>query len=104
MLSFKNEGLANLPYHRKKAVRFYFIPCGSEITGNENYIEGNGNLFIGQEEISFKVDVSSLASGDYDIYAKFCNEESGKFALRFANDGWNEKLRANKIGSFRNSR
>ncbi|WP_039923795.1 DUF4832 domain-containing protein [Treponema sp. JC4] len=103
-LSFKNEGLANLPYHRKKAVRFYFIPCGSEITGNENYIEGNGNLFTGQEEISFKVDVSSLASGDYDVYAKFCNEESGKFALRFANDGWNEKLRANKIGSLRNSR
>lgn len=103
-LSFENEGLANLPYHRKKSVRFYFIPCDSEITGNEKYIEGNGNLFIGQEEISFKVDISTLPSGNYDVYAKFCNEESGKFALRFANDGWNEKLRANKIGSFRNSR
>ena len=99
-IAVKNEGLANLPYHRKKTVKLYFIPCGSEITGNENYVEGKGDLFAGQAEMSFKADISTLASGTYEVYAAFCDEDSGKYALRFANEGWNEKLRANKIGTF----
>ena len=98
-LAVKNEGLASLPYHRKKTVRLYFIPQGSEITGNESFITGKGDAFYGQTEMYFSADLSHLSSGSYDLYAAFCDEESGKYVLRFANEGWNEKLRAVKIGS-----
>ena len=99
-LKFQNDGFANLPYHRKKTVRLYFIQNGSEITGNESYISSEGDLFTGQESMSVKADVSSLSNGKYDVYAKFCDSETGKYAVRFANDGWNETLKANKIGSY----
>lgn len=98
-LEFRNDGFASLPYHRKKAVKLYFVPKDTKITGSEQCIDVKEGTFCGQENLSLKADISCLASGTYDVYAKLCDSD-GKFPIQLANDLWNEKLRANKIGSF----
>ncbi len=98
-LSFKNNGFANLPYHRRKTVKLYFVPAGTEPTGQEKYINTTGDLFTGQNKISVKADVSSIEKGRYDVYARICDDD-GKFSIELANDIWNPELRANKIGTF----
>lgn len=98
-LSFKNNGFANLPYHRRKSVKLYFVPAGTEPTGQEKYISTSGDLFTGQNKISVRADVSSINKGSYDVYARICDND-GKFPIELANDIWNSKLRANKIGTF----
>lgn len=97
-LSFRNDGFANLPYHRKKKVWLYFIEEGTEITENEAPVKTSA-LFTGQKDINFTANISSLDSGTYTVYAKFCNSD-GKYAIQFANDGWNESLKANRIGTY----
>ena len=98
-LSFKNNGFANLPYHRRKTVKLYFVSSGTEPSGTETYISTDGDLFTGQDKISVKANVSSINKGKYDVYARLC-DENGKFPIELANDIWNAKLRANKIGTF----
>ena len=37
-LTFKNNGFANLPYHRIKRVKLYLVPTDTKPTGNESSI------------------------------------------------------------------
>ena len=54
--------------------------------------------FTGQENITFQTNLN-LEKGNYKVYLKL-DKGNDKYALRFANDLWNEELQANQIGSF----
>ena len=101
-LSLKNEGFAELPYHRTKSLRVYFVKKDQEAS-EENAIsaKASGTFTGGKSSISSSVTLpSGLENGDYDLYLRI-SDSDGKYAIRLANDDiWNESLKANKIGGF----
>ena len=107
-LTLNNEGFAELPYHRTKRLKLYYVKAGTK-NPDENAIcvdsiqgdfkgnfEGKTDYTVG---VKFPVP-ASLASGDYDVYLKICDKD-GSYPIRLANkDMWNETLKANKVGIF----
>ena len=95
--SFENSGFANLPYHRAKKLFLYFIPTGTDVTGNEKEVSSSSELFKGQETLNVTADVSALKDGTYDVYVKLA-DTNGDYVLRPSNTTWNSKLNAIKVG------
>ena len=99
-LSLKNEGFAELPYHRTKIFKVYFVRQGEEASG-KNALSANasGSFTGGMSSIESDFTLPSrLENGDYELFLKICDSD-GKYAIRFANEAmWNETLKANKIG------
>ena len=97
-LTFENKGFANLPFHRSKIVMLFFIPTGENPSGNEEALKTSSESFKGQDSLIIQTDLSALKKGSYDVYLKL-SESDGNYPLQLANTGWNEKLKATKIGS-----
>ena len=101
-LTFKNNGFANLPYHRIKRVKLYLVPTDTKPTGNESSIYLSGTkIFTGQSSISVQADLSSLNAGSYDAYIKIVNDSDGKYPIQLANPDWSDNLKAVKIGTLK---
>ena len=97
-LTFVNKGFANLPFHRSKKVWLFFIPTGENPSGNEESFKTSCESFKGQTSLNIQIDLSALKKGSYDVYLKL-SESDGNYPLQLANTGWNDKLKATKIGS-----
>lgn len=89
-LSLRNVGFGNL--NRPMNMTLLLESETGEIT----FIDAG--QFNGGEKITFQTDLT-LKDGNYNVYLKL-DKGNGKYALRFANDLWNEELQANRIGSF----
>ncbi len=89
-LSLRNVGFGNL--NRPMNMTLLLESETGEIT----FIDAG--QFNGGEKITFQTDLT-LTDGNYNVYLKL-DKGNGKYALRFANDLWNEELQANRIGSF----
>ncbi len=89
-LSLKNVGFGNL----NRPMNMTLL-LESE-TGETTSIDAG--QFDGGEKITFQTDLN-LTEGNYNVYLKL-DKGNDKYALRFANDLWNEELQANRIGSF----
>lgn len=101
-LKIKNNGFANLPFHRAKDLKVYLIPKGRNPSSADKPVEVNLPKFTGQESLSFFVPCDTLSGGEYIVYLKVC-DSNGSHAIQFANDGeWNDTLKAFKIGVFKN--
>lgn len=102
-LTLKNEGFAELPYHRTKNFKVYFVRQGEEASGkNALSTNASGSFTGGMSSIESDFTLpSGLENGDYQLFLKICDTD-GKYAVRLANENmWNESLRANKIGDFK---
>ena len=93
-LSFKNNGFANIPYHREKVMTVVFVK--NDAKALEQTILNQ--IFDGKEK-EFSVDISSLPHGDYTVYLKI-SDADGSYPIQLANDLWNENLEATEIGRF----
>ncbi|MDE6567676.1 MAG: DUF4832 domain-containing protein [Lachnospiraceae bacterium] len=89
-LSLKNVGFGNL--NRAMNMTLLLESETGEITSID------AGQFDGREKITFQTDLN-LTEGNYKVYLKL-DKGNDKYALRFANDLWNEELQANQIGSF----
>lgn len=89
-LSLRNVGFGNLSRPMNMT-----LLLESE-TGEITFIDAG--QFNGGKKITFQTDLT-LKDGNYNVYLKL-DKGNGKYALRFANDLWNEELQANRIGSF----
>ena len=89
-LSLKNVGFGNL--NRLMNMTLLLESETGEITSID------AGQFDGREKIAFQTDLN-LTEGNYNVYIKL-DKGNDKYALRFANDLWNEELQANRIGSF----
>ncbi|MDE6851057.1 MAG: DUF4832 domain-containing protein, partial [Lachnospiraceae bacterium] len=89
-LSLKNVGFGNL--NRSMIMTVLLQNETGEI------LSIDAGHFTGQENITFQTDLD-LQEGNYNVYLKL-DKGNDKYALRFANDLWNEELQANQIGSF----
>ena len=102
-LSLKNEGFAELPYHRTKNLKVYFVKKEQKASENNAVCVNASGTFSGgmtSIEASCKLP-SGLENSDYEVFLKICDTD-GKYAVRLANENmWNESLRANKIGDFK---
>ncbi len=99
-LSLKNEGFAELPYHRTKSLKVYLVKKDENPTQQNAFsASASGTFSGGMTSIESVFTVSSeLENGDYELFLKICDSD-GKYAIRFANEAmWNETLKANKIG------
>lgn len=99
-LSLKNEGFAELPYHRTKNLKVYFVKKEQKASENNAVCVNASGTFSGGMtliETSCKLP-SGLENSDYEVFLKICDAD-GKYAVCLANENmWNESLRANKIG------
>lgn len=99
-LSLKNEGFAELPYHRTKNLKVYFVKKEQKAS-EKNALSANasGSFTGGMTSIEASCKLpSGLENSDYEVFLKICDAD-GKYAVRLANENmWNESLRANKIG------
>ena len=59
----------------------------------------NGLLFDGKEK-TFDIGTADLPEGQYTLYLKI-SDDDGEYPIQLANDLWNEKLKATKIGEFK---
>lgn len=89
-LSLKNVGFGNL--NRPMNLTLLLQSETGEITSVD------AGCFDGQENITFQTNLN-LKEGKYNVYLKL-DKGNDKYAVRFANDLWNEELQANQIGSF----
>lgn len=89
-LSLKNVGFGNL--NRLVNMTLLLESETGEITSID------AGQFNGGEEITFQTNLN-LTDGNYNVYLKL-DKGNDRYALRFANDLWNEELQANRIGSF----
>lgn len=89
-LSLKNVGFGNL--NRPMNMTLLLESETGEITSID------AGQFDGGEKITFQTDLN-LTEGNYNVYLKL-DKGNDKYALRFANDLWNQELQANRIGSF----
>lgn len=89
-LSLKNVGFGNL--NRPMNMTLLLESETGEITSI------NAGQFNSEEKITFQTDLN-LTEGNYNVYLKL-DKGNDRYALRFANDLWNEELQANQIGSF----
>lgn len=98
-LTLKNEGFAELPYHRTKNFKVYFVRQGEEAS-EKNALSANasGSFTGGMTSIEASCKLpSGLENSDYEVFLKICDTD-GKYAVRLANENmWNESLKANKI-------
>ena len=92
-LKIENTGFANLPYHRKKVMTVLFDKHGHGVIEKKN-----PNLIFDGTDKSFTLNTEILPEGSYTVYLKV-SDEDGKYPIRFANDLWNDNLKANKIGT-----
>lgn len=102
-LSLKNEGFAELPYHRTKNFKVYFVRHGEEASEkNAVSVSASGTFSGGMTSIESALTLpSGLKNDDYQLFLKICDTD-GKYAVRLANENmWNESLKANKIGVFK---
>ncbi|MBP5519796.1 MAG: DUF4832 domain-containing protein [Treponema sp.] len=94
-LAFKNNGFANIPYHRQKVMTLIFVPQNG---GAKSELKTNC-VFDGSVK-SFAVSTESLSEGKYNVYLKI-SDENGNYPIELANKGmWDKNLKANKIGIF----
>lgn len=93
-LSFRNSGFANLPYHRSKAVQII-----ARTSGKDEVLPVTAEAFTGQESMTVTADISSLEAGEYSLYLKL-SDADGRYVIRPANMGWDDKLKAVSIGGF----
>lgn len=89
-LSLKNVGFGNL--NRPMGMTLLLQSETGEITSID------AGHFYGQNNITFQTN-PNLKEGTYNVYLKL-DKGNDKYAVRFANDLWNEELQANQIGSF----
>lgn len=89
-LSLRNVGFGNL--NRPMNMTLLLESETGEITSID------AGQFVGQEKITFQTDLN-LTEENYNVYLKL-DKGNDKYALRFANNLWNEELQANHIGSF----
>ncbi len=88
-LDIKNVGFGNL--NRTKQMTLLFVDS------NGNIIDFDAGIFSGEPEIQIDIPVD-IPSGNYKVYLKIDNGND-QYPLRFANNLWNNDLRANQIGS-----
>lgn len=91
-LEIENKGFAKLPYHRKKVMTVLFEKDGSVVLEKKN-----PNLVFEGTDKSFTINTEILPEGTYTVYLKI-SDTDGSYPVRFANDLWNDELKANKIG------
>lgn len=89
-LSLRNVGFGNL--NRPMNMTLLLESETGEITSID------AGQYDGGEKITFQTDLN-LTEGNYNVYLKL-DKGNDKYALRFANNLWNEELQANRIGSF----
>ncbi len=98
-IEYKNNGFANMPFHRKKEMFIIFQPeSGDPIATDTKQVFANAPS--GQETAtaaSFKLSTEKLTAGKYTVYLKV-SDPDGTYPVQFANNLWNEELKANKIG------
>lgn len=88
-LDIKNVGFGNL--NRTKQMTLLFVDSNGSI------IDFDAGIFSGEPEIRIDIPVD-IPSGNYKVYLKIDNGNN-QYPLRFANNLWNNELRANQIGS-----
>ncbi|MBP5519798.1 MAG: DUF4832 domain-containing protein [Treponema sp.] len=93
-LDFKNNGFANIPYHRQKYMTIIFAK--GDIAAVSYQVENQ--LFDGTKK-EFELDTKSLPSGKYNVYLRI-SDSDGKYPIRLANpsDMWKPIFNATKIG------
>ena len=98
-LKYRNDGFANMPFHRKKVLSVIFQPKSGdaiEIPTKQAFT----NAPSGSNDptsIALTVSTEKLPAGKYTVYIKV-SDSDGDYPVRFANDLWNDGLKANKIG------
>ena len=91
-LTIDNVGFGN--FYRSKDATVYFVNGAGEVFSEQ------AGRFCGERAFDITVPVN-LESGSYKVYLAISTLEEGSatYPVRFANDLWNDKLKANLIGS-----
>lgn len=98
-LQYRNDGFANMPFHRKKVLSVILQPESGdaiEIPTKQAFTNAPSGT-SDPTSIALTVSTENLAAGRYTIYLKV-SDTDGSYPVQFANDLWNNGLKANKIG------
>lgn len=95
-LTFKNNGFANIPYHREKIMTVIFVKDDEKVS--EQIV--SNQIFDGKEK-EFYVSISNLPQGEYQVFLKISDSNEDKsYPIELANTGiWDNTWNANEIGS-----
>ncbi|MBP5504269.1 MAG: DUF4832 domain-containing protein [Bacteroidales bacterium] len=98
-LQYRNDGFANMPFHRKKVLSVIFKPENGdaiEVSTNQEFVNAPSGT-SNPTSIALSVSTEKLSAGKYTVYLKV-SDADGDYPVRFANNLWNDGLKANKIG------
>lgn len=98
-LQYRNDGFANMPFHRKKVLSVIFKPENGdaiEVSTNQEFVNAPSGT-SDPTSIALSVSTEKLSAGKYTVYLKV-SDADGDYPVRFANNLWNDGLKANKIG------
>ena len=98
-LQYRNDGFANIPFHRKKVLSVIFQPENGDaidVSTNQEFVNAPSGT-SDPTSITLSVSTEKLPSGKYTVYLKV-SDADGDYPVRFANNLWNDGLKANKIG------
>lgn len=93
-LSISNVGFGNL--NRTKNITIYLVNSEGEVIQTHAGSYSGGDLQV-------KAKLSSLQSGKYEVYVGINTLENGEtsYPIRFANNLWNDDLKANYVGQLK---
>ena len=98
-LQYRNDGFANMPFHRKKVLSVIFQPENGDaikVSTNQEFVNAPSGT-SDPTSIALSVSTEKLSPGKYTVYLKV-SDANGDYPVRFANNLWNDGLKANKIG------
>ncbi|MBP5520721.1 MAG: DUF4832 domain-containing protein [Treponema sp.] len=109
LIVYQNNGFANLPYHRTKAVTFLIrnketgeIVSSGEIRDFISAESAESDSVYPEEELeSYTISKLDLPKGSYEVFMRVADKGTENYPIEFANaDMWDASLKANKIGEF----
>ncbi len=98
-LQYRNDGFANMPFHHKKVLSVIFQPENGdaiEVSTKQEFVNAPSGT-SDPTSIALSVSTEKLSADKYTVYLKV-SDADGDYPVRFANNLWNDGLKANKIG------
>ena len=97
-----NVGFGNLTKEKKVSLIFVELDANGKETSNK-FESTNCATYSGEQVLKTSLEFQNgkiSADKSYNVYVRVDNG-SGKYAIRFANNLWNDGLQANKIGTIK---
>ena len=113
LIAYQNNGFANLPYHRNKAVSFLIKHKQTGIVVSTGEVKGfvkansaeSDSAYPEEKMESYQIPKLALPSGTFEVFMRVADKGTGNYPIEFANaDMWDSSLKANKVGEFEKKR